>query len=192
MTVVQMKRPSPPGDGLLESERLTLTELSRIGAKALAEQRGMPEALLEARLAELMYRPEARAFLARCMDARVVGILAPAALKTTLDLLERAANDRTRLAAARLAYELMGVLGRGDAGMPAAAVAAGLAAQQARRSGGAEALKGLPAAELLAKIEELEEGLKDQPEGDDGPVIDGVAVSTLAPEDTLPEGGIAW
>jgi hypothetical protein len=173
--VVPLRREPPAGGGLIEEERLLLAELARQGPKKLAEQRGVSETVLDARLAELMHRADARAFLARCMDARVVGILAPTALDTALELMNKAASDRTRLAAARLAFELVGVLGGGaQGGMPAAVKGAEHAAAQAARMGTTGAFTGASPEDLLKQIEAIE-----------AKIVEGTA-------EELPPAGMRW
>ena len=176
-----------PGGNLTERERAVLQELSKGGLTGVATMLNVDEARAERMVCDAMWGHDARAYLAGLLDARVVGLLAPKAVETVLDMMTNASSDRSRLTAAQMALQLVGVLGTG--GGTQAAVAAAEAQAAAKRGAGA-AFEGASARELLAKVEELEAAMAG--EGPAGPVIDGAA-TTAAPEDRLAEGQtVAW
>ena len=123
------------GGMLSRHERDVIQALLVGGVPAAAKALNMTEIRAEAWVAELMWHGDGRAYLAKMLDARAVGLLAPKAMSTVAALMddERVAG-RTRLAAAQLALQVVGLLRPGvDTTM--AAKAAQQASQDVRMSG---------------------------------------------------------
>jgi hypothetical protein len=160
-----MPKPSPAGNGdvftlhngLSPDDADILGALVLKGRDEAAALSRMTPAAFDQHVHRLMFSPAARAALARLLDAKVTAQLAPRAVQVTLELMEKAASDRTRLAAARQALELCGALAT-DRGMPSAAKAAVAAAVEANTRP-SEDLRGLPAEALLERIEAAERSL---------------------------------
>jgi hypothetical protein len=181
---MQRRRALGAGGNLNEHDRAVVQALAHGGIPEAARVLGTNEVLAERHVAELMHAADGRAFLARLLDARAVGVLAPLALTTVTELMKTAASDKTRLAAAQIALQVCGILGS-SAGMSGAAKASDQAAQAEAAQGAS--YKGASTRELLARVEEMERELEGlPPEG--GEVIDG-EVTEVAPDDQLAPGG---
>jgi len=149
------------GGMLSRHERDVVQALLQGGVAGAARVLGMTEGRAEAWIAELMWHGDGRAYLARMLDARAVGLLAPKAMATVAALMDdEKAAGRTRLAAAQLALQVVGLL-RPGVDTAVAAKAAQQAADDPRMAG--LDLGGLSAADLLARIETIEGSLAEEP-----------------------------